>query len=134
VTETNDGRSRSSWRSAVHSCASPSGVLAGKNSNDQVGRDDASSSRTLRVTGTEGTCGTGRCRASVPAPGAEDTSESDPEEEPVSRQPHPLDRTRTTRWGDTGRVITGAAQRNPVVRALAPSLEAADLGRVRGAV
>ena len=52
----------------------------------------------------------------------------------MSRQPHPLDRTRATRWGDTGRVITGAAQRNPVVRPLAPSLEAADLGRVRGAV
>ena len=44
MTETNDGRSRSSSRSAVHSCASPSGVLGGKNSNDHVGRSEARSS------------------------------------------------------------------------------------------
>ncbi|SFP34849.1 geranylgeranyl diphosphate synthase, type I [Geodermatophilus dictyosporus] len=43
-------------------------------------------------------------------------------------------RTRTTRWGDTGRVITGAGQQQSVVRPLAPPLAAADLGRVRGAV
>jgi geranylgeranyl diphosphate synthase, type I len=52
----------------------------------------------------------------------------------VTGAPHHLDRTRATRWGDTGRVITGTAQRGSVVRPLPPSLAAADLGRVRGAV
>src|SRR5688572_14527330 len=57
VTDTNDGRRRSSSRRAVHSWGSASGVLGGKNSKDQVGREEASSSRTVGVTtGQKGTC------------------------------------------------------------------------------
>ena len=53
----------------------------------------------------------------------------------MGRQHRHLDGPRTTPWGDTGRVITGAAeQRGTVVRPLTPSLAAADLGRIRGAV
>ena len=52
----------------------------------------------------------------------------------MTTHPTDLDRTRATRWGDTGRVITGTAQRGSVVRPLAPPLAAADLGRIRGAV
>src|SRR3954464_7274335 len=66
VTDTNDGCSRSSSRSAVHSCRSASGVRGGKNSNDHVGRPPASSSRTVGVTTAQGT---GDARGGIP-PGA----------------------------------------------------------------
>ncbi|SHH20287.1 polyprenyl synthetase family protein [Geodermatophilus nigrescens] len=53
----------------------------------------------------------------------------------MSKAHRPLDGTRTTTWGDTGRVITGAAeQHGSVVRALPTPLTAADLTRIRGAV